>query len=41
MTCTCGVKFLPGDVIKMEESKSSFATHNKVEASTYKPAFAI
>jgi hypothetical protein len=39
MTCTCGVKFLSGDCIKMEESKSSFAKHNKVEASTYKPAF--
>lgn len=41
MTCTCGKKFLPGDVIKMQEGKSSFATHNKVEASVYKPAFAI
>lgn len=40
-TCTCGVKFLPGDCIKMEEGQSSFATHNKVEASSYNPAFGI
>ena len=41
MTCTCGKKFLAGDVIKMEESKSSFASHNNVEASVYNPAFAV
>jgi hypothetical protein len=39
--CLCGVAFKPGDVIKMEETKSSFSFHNKVQAEVYKPAFAI
>lgn len=39
MTCTCGKPFLAGDVVKIDEAKSAFATHNQVEASTYNPAF--
>lgn len=40
-SCLCGKKFLPGDVIKMEETKSSFSLHNDVEAKAYQPAFAV
>lgn len=39
--CLCGKAFLPGDIIKMEETKSSFSLHNDVEAKVYQPAFAI
>lgn len=40
-SCLCGKPFLPGDVIKMKETMSSFSAHNDVEASVYQPAFAI
>ena len=39
--CLCGKHFLPGDVIEMEQGKTSFSAHNKVEAEVYQPSFAV
>ncbi len=40
-SCSCGKRFKAGDVINMQETKSSFSSHNKVEAEKYQPAFAV
>ena len=37
--CNCKVKDRKKDVIKLHESGSAFASHSKVEATIYKPAF--